>query len=276
MKRVAALCAAASLALAPAAAAAQPVITPGTAIATRNPAGTTLGDCTLGFLATGDGADYALTAGHCNAGGEVLLSDDRRLGQFTRTVNDVDPASLDLRDVGLIHLDASDLPPLDPSISARIPVTGVLAEPLTIDDTLCTYGARTGHERCGRVAFTPAPGDSTVQFGAASQPGDSGSPVYRVQKDGSAQAVGILIRGEKSVASSQAMLIGPYLREWNLTLATTPPTAAARSMRGVVGLVAVVGLATILVYVGRLFAQRRRPVRRPTGLAPVDRDLIKH
>ncbi|HZC54344.1 MAG TPA: endopeptidase, partial [Mycobacterium sp.] len=78
--------------------------------------------------------------------------------------------------------------------------------------------------------------DSKVVFSAPGQCGDSGGPVYLMQSDGTATAVGIDIRGfnpgkpdagcSAPAKFSVAELAQPWLDKWSLTAVTTPPAAA--------------------------------------------------
>lgn len=238
-----------------------PAITPGAGVGVYDAAGRAANACTLGFLATGEeGGRYALTAGHCASAGSVVMRYQKadnyiRLGRFVHSIDNSTDFSADFRDLGLVAL-ADDLPPLEPRISGKLPVTGVTSE-LTPDDTLCVVGARTGEQKCGRVRVRVAPGDTDVLFNAPSQPGDSGAPVYRLNPDGTATAVGVAVLG--SPEETTAMLIEPFLQQWNLDLDIEPaPGGVARSMRTIAALI---GLSLIGGVLGaaRWITHRRRP-----------------
>lgn len=200
-------------------------VTPGAGIGLYDGAGKPAAGCTLGFLATGaDGIRYAYTAGHCNKGGGAVLpyqaaDNYRALGRFAHAVND----GPDGPDIAVIRLD--DTLPHDARVLSRRPVTAVIAD-ISTNDTLCFYGMRSGgHPHCGRVTQGSTNGaPSRVRFAAVSVVGDSGSPVYRIERDGNATAVAILDGGDSS--SSTATLIKPFLDKWHLSLTcqTIPTT----------------------------------------------------
>ena len=203
-----------------------PAIAPGIGVGIYDAANQVSGRCTLGFLATGaDGAQYAFTAGHCATGGDVVMvyktaGNYLRVGQFANSVH----TAAGRRDIALVRLEAGT--PQDTRVLSRRPVEGVIGQPAA-GDTLCFYGDVSGL-RCGAVAPSYEP-DNMVVFRALSQHGDSGAPVYRIESDGSATAVGILGGHDDGEGTSYATLLEPYLQQWNLTLATTPsPAAAAR------------------------------------------------
>ncbi len=213
-------------------------ITPGAAVAMYDAAGQSADKaCTLGFLATGaDGARYAFTAGHCASTGDAVMSYKTegnwlRVGQFAEHVAEEGTYS---PDIAVIRLEAGT--PQDTRVLSRRPVEGVTTQ-LDATDTLCFYGLTSGSvsgPRCGRVwASSLLPGSATVEFGAVSQDGDSGAPVYRIESDGSATAVGILTGGIGTGEGSgtTATLIQPYLEKWNLTLATTPAPAGVKPVQ---------------------------------------------
>jgi len=214
---------AAALTLAPAATADTlpvPAITPGAGIGAYNAAGQHDATCTLGFLATGaDGARYAFTAGHCASDGNVVMryqaaDNFKDIGQFAEST--LVEGGLD---IAVIRLDPADLP-LDTRIFDRRPVTGV-TDQVVAGDELCFFGYKTGDKKCGKVGLGPQElGEPRVTFGAVSQHGDSGGPVYRIEKDGTATAIGVLDEGNDRY--STATLIQPYLQKWGLTIDTTP------------------------------------------------------
>lgn len=199
-----------------------PAITPGAGLAIYDSSKAFGGSCTLGFLATGaDGSRYAFTAGHCDKGGNVLMpyqtqGNYQRIGQFAESVHEST-----WPDIATIRLDSTL--PTDNRVLARRPVTGVTSN-VSASDTLCYYGMR-GGLRCGEVIVPPGPGDEYVSFSTDADAGDSGAPVYRIEKDGSATAVGVLKGGDDSWGAS-ATLIEPYLQKWGLTLDITPRVPA--------------------------------------------------
>jgi len=201
---------------------ANPAITPGAAIGVYDSNGNAAGTCTLGFLATGtDGRHYAFTAGHCDHGGPVMMpyqteGNFQRVGQSAESVHEAT-----WPDIAAIKLDGNL--PLDIRVLSRRPVTGVTST-LRNGDKLCFYGMRSGRQ-CGE-AFVATMDGASVGFSAPAIPGDSGAPVYKIEQDGSATAVGILKGSDDSFGAS-ATLIAPFLTKWGLTLDTTRTPAAA-------------------------------------------------
>lgn len=203
-----------------------PAITPGAGLAIYDASSTFGGTCTLGFLATGtDGTRYAFTAGHCDEGGNALMpyqtqGNYQRIGQFAASEDGSgwDP------DIATIRLD-SNLP-IDSRVLARRPVTGLTSK-VSTDDTLCFYGMRSGL-RCGQVQWSTesAETDTRISFSATAVGGDSGAPVYRIGRDGTATAVGVLDSTDDASGVVSATLIEPYLQKWDLTLDITPRAPA--------------------------------------------------
>ena len=199
-----------------------PAVTPGAAVVVSNAANTDGSTCTLGWLAhDATGRPVALTAGHCDFGGSVSMKlaasgAYETIGDFSQAVHDGGVG--EDSDMGLISLTNPGIAG-DSRVLDRRPVEGVTAE-VKEGDVLCKYGFVTGR-KCGPVtAVTP----TKVVFGAPAEAGDSGGPVYLVQPDGDATAVGIAIRGDDS--GSVAELVQPWLQKWQLTLDTKLVTGA--------------------------------------------------
>ncbi|BDE13760.1 MULTISPECIES: S1 family peptidase [Mycobacterium] len=206
-------------------------IGPGTAIAVRFADGTGGMTCTAGFLVREQsGQTGVLTAGHCNKPGEasrVTINSATKsyvtVGTFDQTVSEGTHG--EQHDIGLITLDADQIPQT-PAIMASMPVARV-AENLQIGQQLCKFGMKTGRVECGQITDVT---DSKVVFLAASQCGDSGGPVYLIQRDG-AVAVGIHIRGGRQndpnpscstpATFSVAELLRPWLDQWGLDVVTS-------------------------------------------------------
>ncbi len=199
-------------------------VSPGAGIVVDDADGGEAKACTLGFLASGaDGAQYALTAGHCNQGGDVAMSyritgNLRKIGRFAHTVHEGRWG----RDIAAIRLD-DDGPRRDARILTERAVTGV-AKRLLAEDTLC-FDGRTSGFQCGAISPALHSGaryrDMTglILITGRAEPGDSGSPVYRLEPDGSASAVAI-VNGNVPGIGVVATLLQPYLKQWDLTLAT--------------------------------------------------------
>jgi len=189
--------------------------------------------CTAGFLVrTKDGQPGLLAAGHCNKpGGPGTVAVHHGglykypvVGTFTESVYDGN--GWNDYDIALITLDHPGKIPLSSEVDGH-PVTG-LAENVEIGDTLCHFGIRSGGAMCGPVV---AAEENKVRFTATGTCGDSGGPVYKIQPDGTAQAVGIFTavsNGDYSEPKcdgpheySVAQTIKPWLAAWELTLVTT-------------------------------------------------------
>jgi hypothetical protein len=194
--------------------------------------------CTAGFLVrTSTGQTGVLTAGHCNRPGQsskVTLNlagilPYTTFGMFGQTVSE--GVRSEQHDIGLIVLDG-DAVPQTSAIAATLRVSGVASE-LQIGQQLCKFGMSTSEAICGQIFDVT---DSKVVFSAPGQCGDSGGPVYLMQSDGTASAVGIDIRGfnpgrpetgcSAPAKFSVAELVQPWLDKWNLTAVITPPVGS--------------------------------------------------
>jgi hypothetical protein len=208
---------------------------PGTGIYVEYADGSGGMGCTAGFLVrTSTGAAGILTAGHCNRprkpskvvmnlGGILPYA---KLGTFVQTVSE--GVHNEQHDIGLIVLDGDDVPQT-PAVAATLPITGVTTD-LGIGQELCKFGMSSGEAECGQVLDIT---ESKVSFAAGGQCGDSGGPVYLIQSDGTATAVGIDIRGSNPANPnagclaparfSVAELVQPWLDKWHLSAVTTQP-----------------------------------------------------
>jgi len=191
--------------------------------------------CTAGFLVrTSTGQPGVLTAGHCNRRDEPSkvtmnlagILPYTTLGTFSQTVSE--GVHTEQHDIGLIVLDGENVPQTS-AIADALPVSSVATD-LHIGQQLCKFGMGSGEAACGQILNVT---DSKVAFLAPGQCGDSGGPVYLIQSDGTASAVGIHIRGGDpanpnagcSVPAKFAVaeLLQPWLDKWNLTAVTTRP-----------------------------------------------------
>lgn len=191
--------------------------------------------CTAGFLVrTSTDQAGVLTAGHCNRPGEpskVTMNlagvlPYTTLGTFSQTVSE--GGRMEQHDIGLIMLDGDHVPQTS-DIGSSLPVSGVTTD-LEIGQPLCKFGMASGEAACGSIVEVT---DSKVMFLAPGQCGDSGGPVYLLQSNGTASAVGIDIRGgdfnhpdagcSAPTKFSVAELVQPWLDKWNLTAVTTQP-----------------------------------------------------
>lgn len=201
-----------------------PAITPGAGLAIYNADATSGDTCTAGWLAHDSaGQPVMLTAGHCDQGGRVTMKWTESgayetIGTFEQSVHE--GGTGENADIGLVALTNPGIAG-DSRVLDRRPVEGVASE-VRPGDVVCKYGVVTGR-KCGPVtAVTP----TKVVFGAPAEVGDSGGPVYLIQPDGDAIAVGIAIRGDES--GSVAELVQPWLQKWQLTLDTSKPAVGAQ------------------------------------------------
>lgn len=191
--------------------------TVGTALAAPPPApgievGDDSGSCTAGFAAQGDdGSYYLLTSGHCDAGdgSEWTYGDDESLGQITASEDDGDQ-----KDAAIIRLDPGTPAPVGDVGGYR--VRDVLsAGQLAKGMPFCKVGAVTG-ETCG--AITNIDGD-VVEASVFSLEGDSGSPGFVKNPDGTVSAVGILTSSpEGDDNTTYFILVQPLLTQWGLRI----------------------------------------------------------
>lgn len=168
-------------------------------------------DCTAGFAAQGnDGGYYLMTSGHCNAhdGSTWTYGDGIPLGQITTSEHEGDR-----RDAALIRLDPGVGAPIG-DIDDRYPVRDVLSRSqIRVGMPFCKVGAVSG-ETCG--AIKGIKGD-VVEASVYSLNGDSGSPGFVVNPDGTVSAVGLLMSSpEGDDYTTYFALIQPLLGRWGL------------------------------------------------------------
>lgn len=166
--------------------------------------------CTAGFAAQGADGYYLLTSGHCDMhdGSQWTDAFETPLGRITASEND----GAD-HDAAIIRLDpAAGVP--NGSVGGRYPVRDVLtAEQIHPGMTLCKIGAMTG-ETCGAVTVVDG---NVIETRVFSTLGDSGSPGFVINPDGTASAVGILMGGpEDDDSTTSFVMVDPLLRQWGL------------------------------------------------------------
>jgi len=167
--------------------------------------------CTAGFVTQGDdGGYYVLTSGHCDSHDGSQWTDifETPLGRITASENNGED-----RDAAIIRLDP-DVGAPNGRIAGRYPVADVLtADQIHVGMTICKVGAQTG-ETCGPVT---AVNGNVVETRVYSTIGDSGSPGFVVNPNGSVSAVGILQGGPvDDDSSTDFVLVDPVLRQWGL------------------------------------------------------------
>jgi len=193
------------------------VATAGTAVAAPPPApGIEVdddnGSCTAGFAAQGnDGSYYLLTSGHCDAGdgSEWTYGNDDPLGQISASEDDGDQM-----DAAIIRLDPGTPEPIGGVGGYQ--VRDVLGPgQLEKGMPFCKIGAVTG-ETCGTINDING---NVVEASVFSLEGDSGSPGFVKNPDGTVSAVGILTSSpENDDYTTYFIMVQPVLAKWGLRL----------------------------------------------------------
>ncbi|MGI9125243.1 MAG: S1 family peptidase [Mycobacterium sp.] len=169
--------------------------------------------CTAGFAAQGADGFYLMTSGHCDrdAGAEWTYGDDNTLGYMAASESD-DSQQLD---AAIILLDP-DIGAPEGDIDGRYFVSGFLdGSQLQIGMPICKVGATTG-ETCGEITNVDG---GVVETSVFSLHGDSGSPGFVKNPDGTVSAVGILSGSpDGDDYTTYFVLVGPLLGKWGLSL----------------------------------------------------------
>ncbi|OBI81309.1 S1 family peptidase [Mycobacterium sp. 1245805.9] len=184
---------------------ANPGVEPGIKVEDENSA------CTAGFAAQGnDGRYYLMTSGHCDAhdGSEWTYGDNVPLGRISASEHEADT-----RDAAIIRLDPSVGTPVG-HVDGRYVVRDVLsASQIQVGMPFCKVGAVTG-ETCGAVKGIE--GD-VVEASVYSLNGDSGSPGFVKNPDGTVSAVGLLMSSpDDDDYTTYFALVNPLLGRWGL------------------------------------------------------------
>jgi hypothetical protein len=169
------------------------------------------GGCTAAFAAQDNGGSYyLLTSGHCDPhdGSVWTYGEDRPLGMITASEK-----VGDTKDAAIIRLDPSVGAPAG-DVGNRYPVRDVLSlAQIQIGMPFCKLGAVTG-ETCGTVKGKK--GD-VIEASVYSLNGDSGSPGYVKNADGTVSAVGILMSSpDGDDYTTYFTLVHPLLTKWGL------------------------------------------------------------
>jgi hypothetical protein len=184
---------------------ADPGLTPGIKVEAEN------NSCTAGFAAQGnDGSYYLMTSGHCDAHDDSVWTygNNVRLGKITASENEGDTS-----DAAIILLDPRlGVPRGD--VGGRYVVRDVLsAGEIQVGMPFCKVGAVTG-ETCGVVKDVT--GD-VVEASVFSLNGDSGSPGFVKNPDGTVSAVGLLTTSpDGDDNTTYFALVDPFLGRWGL------------------------------------------------------------
>jgi len=186
---------------------ADPGLTPGVKVEDENSA------CTAGFAAQGnDGSYYLMTSGHCDAhdGSVWTYGDNVELGRITASEH-----KGDTRDAAIIRLEPRVGAPRG-DVGGRYFVRDVLsATQIRVGMPFCKVGAVTG-ETCGVVKDVA---DDVVEASVFSLDGDSGSPGFVKNPDGTVSAVGLLMSSpEGDDNTTYFALVNPLLGRWGLRI----------------------------------------------------------
>jgi len=184
---------------------AAPGVTPGIKVEHENNA------CTAGFAAQGnDGGYYLMTSGHCDAhdGAHWTYASEVPLGKITASEQEGDT-----KDAAIILLDPSVGAP-EGHVGGRYLVRDVLsATQIQVGMPFCKIGAVTG-ETCGAVKDVA---NDVVEASVFSLNGDSGSPGFVKNPDGTVSAVGLLMSSpEGDDHTTYFALVDPLLGRWGL------------------------------------------------------------
>jgi hypothetical protein len=169
--------------------------------------------CTGGFAAQGsDGSYYLMTSGHCDRhdGSAWTYGDDVPLGKIS--ASEQEGAK---RDAAIILLDPSVGAPIG-DVGGRYSVRDVLSlSQIKVGMPFCKIGAVTG-ETCGRVKSTKG---GVVEASVFSLTGDSGSPGFVKNPDGTVSAVGLLTDSpEGDDYTTYFVPVDPVLGKWGLRI----------------------------------------------------------
>jgi hypothetical protein len=169
--------------------------------------------CTAGFAAQGDdGSYYLMTSGHCDRhdGSPWTYGDNVPLGKISAS-----ELVGEKRDAAIILLDPSVGAPLG-HIGGQYLVRDVLSlSQVQVGMPLCKIGAVTG-ETCGEVQSTVG---GVVKAGVFSLTGDSGSPGFVKNPDGTVSAVGLLTASpDGDDNTTYFMPVDPLLGKWGLRI----------------------------------------------------------
>jgi hypothetical protein len=182
-------------------------VTPGIHVQDQN------GGCTAGFAAVGnDGSYYLLTSGHCDAhdGATWTYGQDVPLGTITASENGGGQ-----HDAAVIRLDPTvGVPSGD--VGGRYVVRDVLSGPqIHVGMPFCKIGSVSG-ETCGTVK---AVNGNVVEASVYSLNGDSGSPGFVKNADGTVSAVGILMTSpDGDDYTTYFIQVYPLLAKWGLKI----------------------------------------------------------
>lgn len=177
--------------------------------------------CTSAFAAQGANNDYyIMTSGHCDAHDNSTWTygdDEIPLGKVTaQEYEENDETGTQKRDAAIIKLvPAVGAPTGD--VGGKYVVRDVLSfAQIKAGMPFCKIGAVTG-ETCGVIKGTE--GNYVVETSVYSLPGDSGSPGFVKNPDGTVSAVGILTSSpDGDDHTTYFVLVHPLLSKWGLRI----------------------------------------------------------
>jgi len=167
--------------------------------------------CTAGFAAQGnDGSYYLMTSGHCDRhdGSRWTYGDNVPLGKIAASELEGQK-----RDAAIILLDPSVGAPLG-HVGGQYSIRDVLSlSQVEVGMPFCKIGAVTG-ETCGEVESTVG---GVVKTSVFSLTGDSGSPGFVKNPDGTVSAVGLLTSSPDGDDNTTYFVpVDPLLGKWGL------------------------------------------------------------
>jgi hypothetical protein len=176
--------------------------------------------CTSAFATEGDDGNYYLmTSAHCDAhDGSVWTygTDNAPLGKLVKGEYEETPDGSQTKDAGLIKLQPGIVPSNE--IAGRYPVRDALSvSQIKLGTQMCKVGAVTG-ETCGPI--TNIEGTTVVEANLHCEGGDSGSPGFVKNADGTATAIGILTSALDDEDKTYFIIVAPLLTKWGLRLVT--------------------------------------------------------
>lgn len=167
--------------------------------------------CTLGFVFAGsDGMAEGLTAAHCGEVGNKVTAAD---GTMVGTIVAHGPSGADIARVDI----ATSL-----TVYAQVGTIGSVHDIIDIETLnsqrplLCKQGITTGLS-CGPLVGRAT--DGYMTFTAATEHGDSGSPVYALTRSGELLAAGILEGSEiDNPQVAVATPVKPFVDLWEMSV----------------------------------------------------------
>lgn len=192
-----------------------------TSLADQNSGPPTLGvrvddessQCTAGFAAqSNDGNYYLLTSGHCDAhdGSMWTYGNNVPLGKMTASENEGDT-----KDAAMIRIDPGVARP-NGDVGGQYPVRDVLSlNQLKVGMPFCKMGSVTG-ETCGVIKSQDG---GVIEASVYSLSGDSGSPGFVKNPDGTVSAAGLLMSSPVGDDhTSYFAPVYPLLGQWGLRI----------------------------------------------------------